>query len=193
MRTTINKLPEGVIGISLALLGSIGNFRYGPLACNKIMFLSASELKQHFKKITTSESVNSCVSCAKKYFDDKGTGTEQLQFFWYSAARYGRMEVMQWVHEQGYSDVRNQDYIGIQTYTKAAKFGQLQALQWLRENGCDWNRNICYSAAGEGGHLPCLQWAEEKGCDWNKETLPCAQLIPIGICKSRAIVIQAVL
>ena len=37
------------------------------------MLLRASELNKHFKKITTGESVTCSVSCAQKYFEDKGT------------------------------------------------------------------------------------------------------------------------
>jgi len=51
MTTTICQIPDGVIGISLAMLGGNGHFQYGPLACK--MFLRESELIPHFKKITT--------------------------------------------------------------------------------------------------------------------------------------------
>jgi len=54
-----------------------GHFRYGPLACK--MFLRASELNLHFKKITTGESVTSSVSCAKKYFEDEGSAVSDEQ------------------------------------------------------------------------------------------------------------------
>jgi len=141
------------------------------------MLLRASELNKHFKKITTGESVTSSVSCAMKYFQDKGTDIDQLVFFWYNAARYGRVDVMEWARNQGYSDVWTQDNdddfrvssIGSFTCAIAAKSGQLQALQWLKENGCDWNHLTC-AAAAQGGHLSCLQWARENGCDWDKET-----------------------
>ena len=85
-RTTIHQLADEVIGMSLALLGSNGHFRYGPLACK--MFLRASKLDKHFKKFTSGESVTSSVSCAMKYFEDEGTGRERLRFFWLNAARY---------------------------------------------------------------------------------------------------------
>ena len=72
-RTTIHQLADEVIGISLGLLG---HFQYGPLVCET--FLRASELNKHFLKITTGESVTSSVPCAQKYFEDQGTGKEQL-------------------------------------------------------------------------------------------------------------------
>ena len=138
--TTINQLADEVIGISLGLLGGVGHFRYGPLACK--MFLKASEVNKDFKKITTGESVTSSISCAKKYFEDKGTGKEILTFFWENAARYGRVEVMDWAHQQGYSTVWNPyvgESIGSKTCAKAAEYGQLDTLEWLKQNGCPWD------------------------------------------------------
>jgi len=76
---------------------------------------------------------SSSVSCAKKYFQDEGTGIEQLVFFWESAAKYGCVDVMEWAHRQGYSAAWEQEN---DACGEAAWFGQLQALQWLRENGC---------------------------------------------------------
>ena len=157
--TTIHQLGDEVIEISLALLGGNGHFRYGPLACK--MFLRASELNPHFKKISSGESVTSSISCAKKYFQDKeGTDKEQLRFFWENAARYGRLDIMEWAHQQGFSHASSAC-----TCAKAAEYGQLQALQWLKENGCDWNCNTCLAAA-RNGHLAILQWARGNGCDW---------------------------
>lgn len=68
---TIYHLNEDLLRLSHALLG-IGHFRYGPLACK--MFLRASKLNKHFKKITTGKSFTCSVSCAKKYFENECTG-----------------------------------------------------------------------------------------------------------------------
>ncbi len=97
--TTIHQVADDLIGISLAMLGGNGHFRYGPLACK--MLLRASELDPHFKKVTSMESVTSSISCAMKYFEDEGADTEQLQFFWFNAARYGHVEVRGWAHQHG--------------------------------------------------------------------------------------------
>ena len=178
-RTTIHQVADEVIGMSLALLGGNGHFRYGPLACKT--FLRASECNKHFKKITTGESVTSSVSCAKKYFEDKCTGLKQDEFFWYNAARYGRLEVMEWARLQGYSVAWKIGwfYIGPKTCAKAAEYGQLQALQWLKENDCPWDNHTCQAAdtcqaAARNGHLSCLQWARENGCEWDKNTCSAA-------------------
>jgi len=180
MTTTIHQLAVEVIGISLGLLGGNGHYRYGPLACK--MFLRASELSQHFKKITTGESVTSSVSCAKKFFSDKGTGKDQLEFIWLNAARYGRVDVMEWAHEQGYSAIKREEWqpwlgcwnpFGAHTCKKAAEYGKLQALQWLRENGCDWDAGTC-AVAALNGHLSILQWARDNGCEWNEKTCAAA-------------------
>jgi len=170
--TTIHDLSDDEVGISLALLGGNGHFRYHGIACK--MFLTASEKNPGFKTITTGESVTSSVSCATKYFEDEGTGIKQLRFFWLNAARYGHLDVMEWAHEQGYSAVWTQRYDhdwwgSCRICQKAAEYGQLLALQWLRKNGCDWNDGTCYYAAGNG-HLSCLQWARKNGCDWDYYT-----------------------
>ena len=103
------------------------------------MFLRASELNQHSKRITTGKGVTSSVSCAMKYFEeDEGTGSKQLSFFWLNAARYGRLGIMEWACQQAYSAVWGVSYIGPCICHSAGRYGQLQALQWLRENGCNW-------------------------------------------------------
>ena len=166
-RTTIHQLSEDVIGIVLTLLGGNGHFRYGPTACKTL--LRASELNTHFKKITTGESVTSSVSCAKKYFEDEGTGEDELQFFWFNAARYGRIDVMEWAHQQEFSDVWSEYSFGARLCQEAAVYGQLQPLQWLRENGCPWNGYTCEAAACNG-NISILQWARENGCPWDVRT-----------------------
>lgn len=94
--TTIYDLHEDLLGLTHALLGN-GHFRYHSIACK--MFLKASKLNPGYKKITTGKNVTSSISCARKYFEDKGTDTTQLRFFWFSAARHGRVEVMQLAHK----------------------------------------------------------------------------------------------
>mmetsp|Transcript_11275 Transcript_11275/g.16903 ORF Transcript_11275/g.16903 Transcript_11275/m.16903 type:complete len:82 (+) Transcript_11275:257-502(+) len=54
-------------------------------------------LLQHMynRKIGSTESATSSISCAQQYFEDAGTGE----------ARYDRIDVMIWAHQQGYSQV----------------------------------------------------------------------------------------
>ena len=83
--------------------------------------------------MTTGESVTSSISCAKKYFEDEGIGKEQLKFFWYNSARYGRVGVMEWARQRGYSAVWMQQHdregsIGFYICENAAQYGRLQAL-----------------------------------------------------------------
>ena len=82
--TTIYDLHDDLLMTSHALLG-VGHFRYHGIACK--IFLKASELNPGYKKFTTGESVTSSIECVQKYFEDEGTGKEQLQFFWFSAAK----------------------------------------------------------------------------------------------------------
>jgi len=107
------------------------------------------------------------IECVQKYFEDEGTGKEQLEFFWYSVVRYDRVGIMRWVYQQGYHfsvDVE----MGL--CKKAAKYGHhFHVLQWLREKGCLWNSSTC-NVAAELGHLHILRWARENDCDWNEDT-----------------------
>jgi hypothetical protein len=132
--TTIHHLNDDLLGLCHSLLGN-GHIRYGPLACK--MFLKASEVNPGYRKITTGESVTSSISYVKMYFEDAGTGDKDLAFFWYSAARYGRVEVMQWAHQAGYTAIWNQEneydgYIEFDIYAKAAEYGQLETTKWVQ-------------------------------------------------------------
>jgi hypothetical protein len=67
-----------------------------------------------------------------------------------AAARYGRMNILQWVLDN----------------------------QWLRANGCPWDMDTCTNAV-IGNHLQVLQWAHENGCPWNERAF-IAVHAPIG-------------
>ena len=62
--------------------------------------------------INTGESCTSSISRAKAYFEDAGTDSEQLIFFWYNIVRYGRVDVMEWAHRQGYARVWDAQFHG---------------------------------------------------------------------------------
>ena len=182
--TTIYDLNNDILASSHSLLG-IGHFRYAGMACK--LLLEASRAASD-EKVTNMKIVTSSIACAEKYFEDEGTNsttnTEQLKLFWYSAARYGRLEIMEWAHRQGYALVWSDIDIAVVICGRAAKYGHLNVLQWLRENGCPWSITY-YDAAARGGHLSCLQWLRENGCPWNVDTacfsavrgghLPCLQ------------------
>ena len=178
--TTIYDLNNDLLAISHSLLG-VGHFRNAGIACK--LFLEASGTAGSDEKVTSMKIVTSSISCAEKYFEDaEGTTTtnttEELKLFWYSAARYGRLEIMKWAHRQGYARVWSEEASNFNIATavicfRAAKYGQLDVLQWLRENGCCWNQNTCYAAA-KGGYLSILQWLRENGCPWNASTFSAA-------------------
>ena len=127
------------------------------------------------KKITSMEVVTSSISCARQFFEDEGTDTKELRLFWHSAARYNRIEVMIWAHEEGFSSAWQGNGPSYRSYFEhnpcsvAAKYGHISCLKWLRENGCDWDADTCSFAAG-GGHLSCLIWLRENGCPWEMRT-----------------------
>lgn len=77
--STIHSLPVEVIGFSLSLLAKHGHFRYAPLACKTCRNAYSNFVSED--TITRAESVVSSISCAKQFFEDVGTDTEQLFSF----------------------------------------------------------------------------------------------------------------
>jgi len=197
---TIHNLHPELIGLSLSFLG-VGHFRYGPLAC-KMLLKPYLATVSNDEKITSGESITLSISCAKKYFDDMnipdGTRIQNMEkqewdkeeelerkllFFWNNAAKYGRLEVMEWGHQQGYSHVwkywlEKRDWDewydeddDVSPYANAVKYGQLDALKWLKERGCPFpSCNLICKLAAESGHLPILQWLRETGTPWDADT-----------------------
>jgi len=130
---------------------------------------------------TTIENVVSLVSCVELYLQEVGSALAQLRVMLNGSASYGRLDILAWAHERGYSHACSEEMSNC-----AVKHGQLAALiwlkdrgsplsctacndatshrhlnflQWLRANGCSWDEETCYRAAAEGGHLNILQWA----------------------------------
>jgi len=101
--------PDKLLRLSLSFLG-VGHFLFIALVHSK--FKSAYLANVSDQKITSGESVTSSILRAEKYFENAGTDTEQLRLFWLNVARYGRVDVMGWAHEQGYSRVWNQRFRG---------------------------------------------------------------------------------
>lgn len=141
--TTIHGLPNEILGLTLSLLDG-RHFRYAPLACK--MFLGAYLASLSADKITTGKSVTSSISCTKKYFYD---AQDYAHLFWTSAVRYGRVEVMEWAHQEGHAIHK---WHGSLLCAEAAKYGQLQALRWLRANHQRWDCQTISDAACYG-HL----------------------------------------
>jgi len=168
--------PDELLRLSLSFLG-VGHFAFIALVCSR--FKIAYLANDSDEMITTAESVTSSISRAEKYFEDAGTDYEQLRFFWCNVARYGRVDVMEWAHQQGYSRVWSEQFhgriVGYQVCMKAAECGQLATLQWLRQNGCSWDIETS-SVAAKGGHLSVLQWARANGCEWDSQTCSSAAL-----------------
>ena len=69
-----------------------------------------------------------------------------------SAARTGRLDLLQWCREMGCPWDNWTCYY-------AAGTGNLNLLQWCRNNGCPWDEMTCSgAAAAKGGHLTVLKW-----------------------------------
>ena len=76
----------------------------------------------------------------------------------YSAALYGRVDVLSWLDERGRS------FTGL-VCEYAAAGGQLGALKWLSLRA-PWDAHVCVAAC-RYGHLHVLKWAVENGCRWS--------------------------
>ena len=73
------------------------------------------------------------------------------------AIRKGKVEVLDWAHENAYPmDLELCAEIG-------AKYGHLELLKWVMGNGYALNRKVCAKRAIRYGHLPAIQWMIEKG------------------------------
>jgi len=162
--------PNELMRLSLSFLG-VGYFAFIALIHSTFKIAYLANVSDN--KITSGESVTSSILRAEKYFEDSGTDTEQLEFFWLDVARYGRVDIMAWAHEQGKSRVWNERFcgrnIGNQVCRRAAEYGHPAALQWLQQNVCSRNSGTS-SAAARGGLLTTLQWARANGCEWNSYT-----------------------
>ena len=175
---TILHLPNEILGLALSFLGP-GHFAFIALVCNRFKETYLDNVSD--EKITCGESITASISCARQYFEDAGTGGQQFAVFWCNTALYGRLDVMKWAYQRGYSRIWRQTVksmnhiigadhcLGTLTCCIAASSGHLDMLQWLRQNECEWNWSTCANAAA-AGHLSILQWARENGCPWDRET-----------------------
>lgn len=91
---TILAYPDELLRLSLSFLG-VGHFAFIALVCSRFKIAYPTNATSD-ETVTSGESVTSSISCAEKYFEDAGTDSEQLEFFWYNATRYGRLDVMEW-------------------------------------------------------------------------------------------------
>jgi len=131
------------------------------------------------------------VSCVELYLQEAGTGVAQQRIILKSAALYGRLDILEWVHQWGflcpYSGEMStcvvkhgklaaliwlKDHecpLTSEVCNNVARHRHLNILQWARANGCPWDKMTCSNAA-QGGHLNILQWARANGCPWNQYT-----------------------
>lgn len=154
--TTIHGLPDEILGICHSYLG-VGHFGFIAPVCKKFKAVYLANTVSVNNKFTNGESITSSISCVQQYLEAAGTDTKQLSFVWYNAARYGRLKLMAWAHQQGYSRVWKEKYrsretlrlrtIGVSSCEKAAEYGRIDALKWLQQNGCEWDNATCSGAA----------------------------------------------
>jgi hypothetical protein len=121
--------------------------------------------------------------------DTRGLTKLTLSAFIVSAASYGQLETLQWLHQHGcpwceetcaaaayrghfhilkWARTHGCPWNGL-TCSAAAHFGDLRALQWARANGCPWNAET-FSGAARGGHMHVLTWLKQNNCPWDERT-----------------------
>ena len=159
---TIDDLPPEVLRLIFTSLGS-GYFRFigGTSHIFRELYLSTSVGSD---STTTIENVVSSVSCVELYLQEAGTDVPRLRDILNAAASYGRLDILEWAHQRGYSHACSKA-----TSACAAKQGQLRALIWLHDHGCALSSEVCINAAA-GGHLNILQWARANEWQWNVDT-----------------------
>jgi hypothetical protein len=110
------------------------------------------------------KSLTESVSRRRLYLEEGKAGRnqdEERQFKLYriskSAARYGRLEIIQFAAKQG---LDQKTKYAICVY--AAGGGHLKILEWALANRFPLSARICIYAAG-GGHLEVINWARQTG------------------------------
>ncbi len=132
---TVLHLPDELLGLSQSFLGD-GEFRFIAPVCERFKSTYLDHVSD--EKTTTVERANSSILRARTYLEytEGDEFEDRARTFWYCAARYGRLGVMEWAYQRGYSRVWNTRFnirsIGGITCEIAAENGQLGALQWFR-------------------------------------------------------------
>jgi len=79
-----------------------------------------------------------------------------------AAARSGHLEMLTWMHMKGCP-------LNDLTFVYAAYGGDFDVLKWLHEKECPLHGDVCDMVAF-GGNLEALQWALDQGCEWDAST-----------------------
>ena len=73
----------------------------------------------------------------------------------HEAARFGHIEILEWLGSEG-------DVLDEWACAGAIQGGQLETLKWLRslDPPCPWNKSDCKHLAETSGHAHILRWME---------------------------------
>ena len=88
------------------------------------------------------------------------------------AAKKGRFEILDWLHEKSCPDSYS-DFPGTtpNAFNTAAIFGRLEIMKWLDEKGYAWDhRTLAFVSCI--GHIDIMKWLLEKGCFWSTLVSP---------------------
>jgi len=90
---------------------------------------------------------------------------------WYTAAKLGRVHVLEWAH----TNVQriNHSPFSKQVCREAAFGGSITCLEWFRIKGFALDYSHCHIAA-RCGHLEALQWLRRHKCAWDEDIVETA-------------------
>ena len=171
---TIYDVPDAVLALSLAFVGK-GTFRYTASVCKIFYIVYKSAF--HDTTNTSMESTVASIACAEMFLEEDGGDIDinidfdidinidnKDLYIWIGAAKYGRVEILEWMNKSNYSNC-----FDIKTADVAAEHGHLDALKWLYAHGCSIDESTCESAASSGASfnstvVPC-QWMSVERMD----------------------------
>lgn len=106
----------------------------------------------------------------------KQNGKVKSAAVWQTAASFGYLNVLQWLHADGYYNFTTI------TISMAACSGSLELVKWLREKQCPWNVTTTESAAC-GGNVELLEWLVMNGCpiDYDRCAYSASETGSLGI------------
>ena len=176
------------------IFGYVGEMQYGFVACTSDRFHQVYLETFGNETLTSFRNATVSVSCMTLCLaTERIDGNFRAKSLFYTAARDGKLDVLEWGNASGYNlkQLLDEDTVagaalnghlevvqylrtlGISwnsdTCANAAFNGHLKLLIWARENQCPWDARTC-SKAAENGHLKLLKWARANGCPWNTAT-----------------------
>ena len=138
--------------------------QYGFVACVSDRFHQAYLETFENEILTSIKNAVVSVSCAQLCLDtERPDCNTRAKLLFETAARNGKLEVLQWGQGSGYELNLCWRRATLQMH------GHLEVVKYLRKLGIPWDQWTCTNAAG-GGHLKSLKCRRSNQCPWDEET-----------------------